>query len=62
MPTYRIVFRNGEKRNLVLEAEHIQLPKSGVYRFYADDDERRLIAIVPESQVLYIVEDKECSE
>lgn len=46
----------------MLEAEHIQLPKSGVYRFYADDDERRLIAIVPESQVLYIVEDKECSE
>ena len=59
MPTYRIVFRNGEKRELVLEAHSITPPAQGVYRLLADDDQRRTIAVIPADQVLYIVEDKD---
>ncbi|MYH36930.1 MAG: hypothetical protein F4160_13140 [Rhodospirillaceae bacterium] len=59
MPTYRIVFRNGEKRCLVVEAMSIKPPEKGVYRLLADDAQRRTIAVIPADQVLYIVEDQE---
>ena len=58
MPTYKVVFRNGENRTLIVDAKSIGLPKDGVYRFLADDDERRVMAVVPADQVLYIVEDE----
>ena len=58
MPTYRIVFRNGEKRELVIEAAQITNPKDGVYRLRANDSEKRLLAVIPADQVLYIVEEE----
>ncbi len=58
MPSYKVVFRNGEKRCVVIDAASISPPSEGVFRFRADDDERRVVAIVPADQVLYIIEDK----
>ncbi|MDE0679868.1 MAG: hypothetical protein OXI11_06600 [Gammaproteobacteria bacterium] len=59
MPLYKIVFRNGEKRHLVIEAAQISAPQGGVYKLRADDDEKRIVAVIPADQVLYIVEEEQ---
>lgn len=62
MPTYRVVFRNGEKRHLVIEAAQIAEPKNGIYKLRANDDEMRVLAVIPADQVLYIVEEDAAKE
>ena len=57
MPTYRIVFANGEKRDLVCKASEIR-PSStypGMLRL-VDDKEGRIVALAPLDKVLYVVD------
>ena len=55
MPTYRVVFVNGEKRELEVEAHKVvgnrPEDKGDSYTFESGS---RAVAVVPKSQVLYI--------
>ena len=56
MPKYKVVFANGEKRNLIVKAEIIRV-KTSLLKFKTADGD--LVAIVPLEKVLYVVEIKE---
>ncbi len=57
MPKYKVVFANGEKRNLTVKAEIISEAKPSLLKFKTADGD--LVAIVPLEKILYVVEIKE---
>ena len=60
MPTYRIVFSNGEKKTLVVEAQNIDYSKPGFVGLRADNNQR-VVALIPTDKLLYIVDDKDAT-
>ena len=55
MPKYKVVFANGEKRDLIVKAEIIHVRTSLLKFKTAGGD---LVAVVPLEKVLYVVEIK----
>ena len=53
MPKYKVVFANGEKRDLVVRAEIIREAKPSLLQFKTASGD--LVAIVPLEKVLYVV-------
>ena len=51
MPSYRVVFKNGEKEKFVCTCATIRV-ENHVMTFY--DDARQIVALIPEDNVLYI--------
>ena len=43
----------------VVDTAEVSIPSEGVFRVRANFDECRVIAVIPEDQVLYIVEEKD---
>ena len=62
MPTYKVVFTNGEKRELVIKASRIDEKKPNLLRLMRDDNGSRVVATIPIDRVLYIVEVPDESE
>jgi len=58
MSKYRVVFTNGEKRELTVEADRIDSEKQGVVRLLKAGG--TTVAVVPTERVLYIVEAEDC--
>ena len=57
MPTYKVVFANGEKKELEVSARSIETDSShGVIRFKRESSTRMYSAVIPIDRVLYIVE------
>lgn len=54
MAKYRVVFTNGEKRELTVEADRIDADKPGVIRLLRAGG--TIVAVAPTERVLYIVE------
>ena len=56
MPTYRVIFVNGEKRELTVSCHklegHHETPTTGTCYVFSDGDDIK--AVVPKAQVLYI--------
>ena len=56
MTTYKVIFTNGEKRDLTVKASKIDHRSNTVLRFTRSDDGERTVAVVPMDRVLYVVE------
>lgn len=57
MPTYKVVFANGEKKELEVSARKIETDTAhGVIRFMKESSTKMYAAVVPIDRVLYIVE------
>ena len=54
MPLYRVVFKNGEKRTLDVEAGWIKETQESYIFLATKHPASKQIAIVPKSQVLYV--------
>ncbi len=59
MPTYRVIFTNGEKRDLTVQADRIDFEKQGVLRLMKAGENRNAVAVVPLDRVLYVVQIEE---
>ncbi|MDE2987085.1 MAG: hypothetical protein OXT70_03395 [Chloroflexota bacterium] len=59
MPTYRVIFTNGEKRDLTVKADRIDFEKKGVLRLMTAGETRNAVAVVPLDRVLYVVQVEE---
>ena len=53
MPTYQVVFTNGEKRDLTVKANSISV-KDGMLRFDRAGQANNAAAVVPAERVLYV--------
>lgn len=57
MPTYKVVFTNGEKKELEVCARTINPDSTqGVVKFVKDSSKTAYAAVVPLDRILYIVE------
>lgn len=52
MPTYKIVFTNGEKREMICKASHIDPTNVHMVRFEGQSGET--VALIPSGNILYI--------
>lgn len=52
MPTYKILFTNGEKRELICKADEIVENDPRMIKFLRKD--REILAMVPSEKILYI--------
>ena len=56
MPTYQVVFTNGEKRDLTVEANSIDYAQEGMIRFLRQGESKGTpVAVVPVDRVLYVI-------
>ena len=55
MPKFQVVFTNGEKRELTVQAHRIDFEKPGMIRFLNSGNRPSVAAVVPVERVLYIL-------